>query len=280
MSTSLPTPSVLAKKKELNLYAKNWVRNSHLANVAAILRTNSSLTFVGFRECCGVSDMGAVAIAASLGENSTLKKLNFESTKVGNKGVSALANAIGAGTNYTLYRLDLAYCPIGDEGVCALARAIAQTSCPLQVLHLDYCPQITDIAAHAVITALSENTNNCMATIGLKGTSVSALLRAQVEALLFSKGSKRNACTKLRCSSADVQMCHQGGRPVIQALPRPPPPPTTTTTTTTTPATTAPPAAATRLVAPLPPAPVASPEEILATETPAASRLSVHSLLG
>jgi len=110
MSTSLPTPSVLAKKKELNLYAKNWVRNSHLANVAAILRTNSSLTFVGFRECCGVSDMGAVAIAASLGENSTLKKLNFESTKVGNKGVSALANAIGAGTNYTLYRLDLAYC--------------------------------------------------------------------------------------------------------------------------------------------------------------------------
>ena len=149
------------------------------------MKNNTSLTFVGFRECRGVGDMGAIAIASALGVNSTLKKLNFESTKVGNRGASSLAQAILASSSCTLHRLDLAYCPIGDEGVVDLAQAIALVSCPLKVLHLDYCPQITDRGAGALLEALtSETMGGGITTIGLKGTSVSANLRAEIASAL------------------------------------------------------------------------------------------------
>jgi hypothetical protein len=80
----LPAPAQLAKQKELNLFGKP-VENVHLITIADALKTNTTLKFVGFRECRNVTDAGAVAIAKSLVLNGTVKMLNFESTGVGDK---------------------------------------------------------------------------------------------------------------------------------------------------------------------------------------------------
>lgn len=216
MSSSIPAPSVLATKKELNLYAKSWVRDSHVSEVAAILKQNSSLTFVGFRECRGVSDSGAVAIAQALYDNSTVKKINFESTKVGNRGVCALAQALVESSRCALLRLDLAYCPVGDEGAMTLARLLSVESCPLQVLHLDYCPKVSDTSGNALVESLTENESSRMTIVGLKGTSVSALVRGQVDSILKSK-TARNKDKSLRRSrsganSTNEKSLHQTSR--------------------------------------------------------------------
>lgn len=215
MSTSIPAPSVLAKKKELNLFAKNWVRNAHVSEVADILKENTSLTFVGFRECRGISDQGAAAIASALLENSTLKKLNFESTKVGNKGVCALAHTLIESSRCSLYRLDLSYCPVGDEGVSALARVLLQDSYSLQILHLDYCPQVTDMGGGALKDSLDENLSSHMTTIGLKGTSVSATIRAKIDSILKLKGDSKS-CRGIIKSSQSGAVAKSGGRPPLR----------------------------------------------------------------
>lgn len=207
MSATLPAPSVLANKKELNLYAKNWVRNSHARDIAAILQTNTSLTFVGFRECRGVGDAGAVAIASALNKNRTLKKLNLESTKVGDRGVSAMARALAESTTTCLLRLDLAYCAVGNEGAIALATGLVEPSCPLEVLHLDYCPGIGDEGARALLASLEEASCG-LRVLGLKGTSTSAALRAQIEAALALRGRprrKRMVQQQLQSSSLSVK---------------------------------------------------------------------------
>ena len=48
---SLPAPSVLAKKKELNLYAKTWMDDKQAIALSKMLTGNETLTFLGFREC-------------------------------------------------------------------------------------------------------------------------------------------------------------------------------------------------------------------------------------
>jgi hypothetical protein len=123
MSNTIPSTNELSKKKELNLWNKQYVKNSHLSTIADSLKTNTSLTFLGFRECKGVSDNGAVAIANVIGStNSTLKKLNFENTMVGDVGIIALAESLPSSG---LTRLDLAYTKITDTGGMALASALS-----------------------------------------------------------------------------------------------------------------------------------------------------------
>lgn len=228
MSNSIPAPSLLAKKKELNLFGKSWVRNSHVAEIAAILRTNTSLTFVGFRECCGVGDKGAASIASALEDNSTVKKLNFESTKVGDSGASALAQVLEMSSVCTLHRLDLAYCPIGDEGAISLARALAQETCSLVVLHLDHCPQITDVGGRALLAVLTENMSSHLTSLGLKGTSVSAEVRAQVDSILRSKEISRNnnfsaSASSERRGAPGLRTSAKMVRPPLAGPPPPPP---------------------------------------------------------
>ena len=88
---TLPPPAILAQKKELNLYAKEWVNDSHVSSLAAALTDNKSLTFVGLRECRRVGNVGVCALAKSIAVSKTLLKLTLESTGVGDQGVFALA---------------------------------------------------------------------------------------------------------------------------------------------------------------------------------------------
>lgn len=123
MSNTIPSTNELSKKKELNLWNKQFVKNSHVCSIAESLKTNTSLTFLGFRECKGVSDNGVIAIANVVGStNLTLKKLNFENTMVGDQGIIALAEALPSSG---LIRLDLAYIKITDNGGLALANALS-----------------------------------------------------------------------------------------------------------------------------------------------------------
>jgi len=178
MSQQIPAPSVLAQKKELNLFAKSWVGSSQASAVAEALKSNTSLTFVGFRECRTVDNSGALAIADALRVNSTLRKLSFESTKVGDRGAAALAAAIPLSG---LTRLDLGYCSIGNAGALAFARAISSEACQLETLHLDYCAGITDEGAAAILTAKAENDNCVLTTLGLNGTSISSAMRKRID---------------------------------------------------------------------------------------------------
>ena len=61
----LPGPAQLAKKKELNLYAKAWMDDAHACALAKMPDGNTSLTFLGLRECKRVGNKGAVCLCAS-----------------------------------------------------------------------------------------------------------------------------------------------------------------------------------------------------------------------
>lgn len=57
--TALPSASALAKKKELNLYAKDWMTDAQACSLAGMFKGNTATTFLGFRECKRVGDKGA-----------------------------------------------------------------------------------------------------------------------------------------------------------------------------------------------------------------------------
>lgn len=199
MAQVLPTTAQLATMRELNLYGKAWVGNHQAVTLAAALADNTSLTFLGFRECRQVSDAAAVALARMLASNCTIKKLIFESTGVGDAGARALAGALQTSG---LARLDLGYCPVGDVGVCALAKALADNPPTLSVLVLDHCVGVTDRGAAALAGALASNT--VLRTLGLKGTSVSLSGRAAVEAMLRPGAPERRSPVAAGAEGASV----------------------------------------------------------------------------
>lgn len=178
---ALPSPSALDKLKELNLYSKKWMNDAACENLASMLSSNTSLTFIGFRECRQLGDKGAAAIAKALSKNQTIKKINFESTNVGDNGVFHIAQSLSL-PQCSLYRLDLSYCSIGDKGADALSRAISLESSQLGILMLEHCKNVTNHGGKSLVTALKENTS--LKTLGVRGTSISADLRAQIEAIL------------------------------------------------------------------------------------------------
>jgi len=177
----LPPPAELQRRKELNLYNKEWVTDSHLANLAEQLATNISLTFLGFRECRNIGDAGVVALAPALAQNLTVKKLILESTAVGDSGASALAMALPTSG---LIRLDLGYCKVGNSGARALAKAIARDP-PLTNLVLDHCVGVSDEGAGFFLEALKSNMN--LQVLSVRGTSISSALRVPLDALLQSR---------------------------------------------------------------------------------------------
>jgi len=175
---SLPSPDVLATKKELNLFSKDWVDDQTMASLAECMRGNTSLTFIGFRSCPNVGDEGASSLATVLQSNKTLKKLSLESTKLGDRGAVALARAVPMSG---LIRLDLGYTLVSDEGAAALADMIAATR-TLATLVLDHCKGVTDNGVDALIRGLESNTT--ITVLGLKGTSATGSMRAAIDALL------------------------------------------------------------------------------------------------
>mmetsp|Transcript_21202 Transcript_21202/g.25066 ORF Transcript_21202/g.25066 Transcript_21202/m.25066 type:complete len:297 (+) Transcript_21202:131-1021(+) len=181
MASSLPSESSLSKLKELNLFSKKWMNDSVCGNLALMLAENTSLTFVGFRECRQLGDKGAAAIAQALEKNSTIKKLNFESTNVHDNGAAHLARAISS-PQCSLVRLDLSYCSIGDKGASSLARALGNSSSALSILMLEHCIDITNLSGKLLADSLE--VNGSLKTLGLKGTSVSADLRSKIEKML------------------------------------------------------------------------------------------------
>ena len=207
MSQQIPAAPVLAQKKELNLFAKSWVGNGQASAVAEALKSNSSLTFVGFRECRAVDDAGAMAIAGALKCNKTLRKLSLESTRVGDRGAAALAQAV---PQSGLSRIDLAYCPVGNAGAIAFARALVSDFCPLETLHLDYCTGITDEGAEALLAAVVDNVSCPLTTLGLNGTSISSAMRKRIDLAFKAKGSSAHATAAPSSETKKRARTHSG----------------------------------------------------------------------
>lgn len=180
MSSSLPDRFELSKMKELNLFSKDWLGDSHAKYLAKLLAINVSLTFVGFRECRNLGDSGIVALAEALRQNKSITKLTLESTGCGDRGAKALARALL--DSESMSRLDLNYCKISDVGATALAEALALNPPGLKYLSMDHCKQITDKSVGAFVAALEVNT--VVTEIGLKGTSISGSGKAQIAAML------------------------------------------------------------------------------------------------
>ena len=193
----VPKPSTLRGQTEFTLNAKQ-VDNSKVSDIAGILKTNSSLTFLGFRGWVG--DQGAEAIASSLKHNSTLSTLSFDSTRVGHFGVMALSRALMI--KCPLTELSLQYCLVEDKTVLFLAKALAMPSCGLHVLRLDFCPDISDASGTLIYETLLKNRCSKMEVMSLKGTAVNSDLQNLIRLLLLPGGRSLEKKESPACSAA------------------------------------------------------------------------------
>ena len=194
----VPKPSLLRGQTEFTLVARQ-IDNSKVSDIAAILKTNTSLTYLGFKGWVG--DSGAQAIATSLKDNTTLKTLSFDSTRVSYRGVVALGRAVSL-VNCPLTHLSLMYCPIGDKEVLHLIEALAYPTCCLHILRLDFCPDITDISGELIFKTLLDNRTSKMEVCGLKGTSVNEDLRRTIRLLLLPGGRALDKKVSPSCEAA------------------------------------------------------------------------------
>ncbi|KAF9280109.1 hypothetical protein BGZ68_007479 [Mortierella alpina] len=136
-----------------------------IANIAEVLKTNSTLTSLDLR-ANSIGDNGAKALAEALKTNSTLTTLNLRYNSIGDSGGQALVEALM--TNSTLTTLDLAHNSIGDNGGQALGEAL-KTNSTLTTLDLSG----NSIGVHGG-QALGETlkTNSTLTTLDLSGNSI------------------------------------------------------------------------------------------------------------
>jgi len=108
---------------KLSLLQSKGVRgNKALKELAAALSLRSSLSDLHL-SFTRLYEEGAVALANTLAENSSLSKLSFRSNKVGKAGLKALAAAL-LGSNSSLSELHLLIYQFGDVGVMHLVDAL------------------------------------------------------------------------------------------------------------------------------------------------------------
>jgi hypothetical protein len=194
---NVPKPSSLQGMTEYTLFAKQ-IDNSKVTDLAGVLKTNTSLTFLGFRGWVG--DAGAKVIAASLADNRTLETLSFDSTRVGYQGVVALAKAISVKCSLT--HLSLMYCPLQDNAVLVLCHALAEPICHLRVLRLDCCPQITNSSGELLLNTLLNNRRSKMHTVGLRDTGVDLDIQRSIRLLLAPGGRTLEKKQNPSCDAA------------------------------------------------------------------------------
>jgi hypothetical protein len=183
MAEKIPSSAALSMKNELNLYAKSWVDDRVVATLCKNLKSNKSITFLGFRNCTNVSNKSAIVLSKLLGSErfrpAALKKLILEFTSVGDLGVIALASSLNS---TSLERLDFGQCSnVGNDGAIALAEAIADNT-TLRFLVLQNCKKITDEGGIKMLEAIKKNST--MKSITIQGTGISASLRREIAAEL------------------------------------------------------------------------------------------------
>jgi Ran GTPase-activating protein (RanGAP) involved in mRNA processing and transport len=100
--------------------------------------------------------------ALNLGYAKATKVLNGRPNRISNEGAIALAAALEVNT--TLRALDLTQNVIGDAGIIALAAAL-QKNATLSHLFLDRNMPLTLAAAYALREALNSNSSLCKVTI-------------------------------------------------------------------------------------------------------------------
>lgn len=191
----IPKPVDLERETEYILFAKQ-IDNNKMTDIAALLKTNTSLTSLGFRGW--VEDAGARAIANALGENKTLEKLSFDSTRVSYIGVKALARALSTVCNLT--HLSLMYLPLQDNSGEMLVKAVALPTCRLIVLRLDCCPDITNATGIPMLQTLIKNSTSRLQVVGLKDTAVDESIQREITLLLLPGGRPFEKKIPLSCA--------------------------------------------------------------------------------
>jgi Ran GTPase-activating protein (RanGAP) involved in mRNA processing and transport len=138
----------------------NPIGKEGVLTLAAALRAHRSLKAIHLYGC-GVDDMGAAALGASLGPASSLKYIDLGANEIGAPGAELLANGLArmasglsvvmdenplydagaaafarAVRSGALDDLSLQDCFVRDEGANALSNALASEGCALQALNL------------------------------------------------------------------------------------------------------------------------------------------------
>lgn len=132
--------------------------------LADALRAGScSLTEINFREN-QITGAGAVALAAALRHNSSVRTLDLSANPLGFEGAAALSGALVH--NCTLERLNLGSCSLGDDGCAALAQGLA-TFPSLTSLSV-YSNGLTDRGAVELASAAGAN-SNALSALELRG---------------------------------------------------------------------------------------------------------------
>lgn len=126
-----PTP--LASARSVLLGADEIGPEGAMA-IAAMLHHNKTLRTV-FLGCNDIGPKGAAALADSLKENKTVEALWLKRNSIGPEGAKSLARVL-AGDNDALLLLDLVFNKIGPEGGQHLARLLEDERCRLEVLFL------------------------------------------------------------------------------------------------------------------------------------------------
>lgn len=129
-------------------------QHSNLLNLAATLRSNTSLKKLSLSDIKFSDDAFVVTVAISLRSNTTLKELSLVNLNISNAAAIYLARALEE--NKTLIILDLAENHITLEGAVALANLLQKNN-TLKTLNLR-SNFITSNGAAALANALKVNT--------------------------------------------------------------------------------------------------------------------------
>jgi len=152
--------------------------------LAAALEKNSSLVKLRF-DGSSIGDEGAKTLAAALKKNNTLRELHLNGSSIGDEGATALADALK--NNNTLWSLYLNGNSIGDEGATDLAAALKKNNTLIR-LYLDG-NSISDDGAAALAAALEKN--NTLWSLYLNGNSISDTGATELAAALEENNTLR-----------------------------------------------------------------------------------------
>ena len=215
--------------KTIDLYGNKFGAEGVRAFSEVIANENSAVEILDLGSC-GMTDLGAEALAEALKKNKTVRKVNIHSnTGITSQGIGAIAKALG--TNSCIASFTLTDGVLDCDGASLLAQALrtnsalkdinlgfnkkmgtgaAEIACALkenrslEVVHLQYC-DINDDTVNEIALALQENKETALRTIDLSGNSITD---AGAERLVQALNESNNQTIReINLDSCSVSSC-------------------------------------------------------------------------
>jgi len=175
-----------------------------------------------------VGDLGAIAIAGALKENTALTTLELDSNNIGARGATALAEALKVNTH--LSTLWLEGNSIGDVGATAIAAALTVNTA-LTTLDM-YYNFVGDAGATALLHALKFNTMLTEMNVDITNTIIDTTITDALSALLAENQKATDATNDeavlvvekdaVEPSTTKLEEANEGGQGCPTLQPSPP----------------------------------------------------------